>query len=739
MGSDSSSLFGELLERPPARRVVPVLVPLPAPGPYSYAVPEGMHVEAGSVVQVPLGPRQVIGVVWDGGNDDKLDPKKLRPITLAFDCPPLSAEMRRFVEWVASYTLSPPGLVARMAIRAPAALAPEPMVEGIRYSGGHPERMTPARSRVLDLVDEDTPWTRAGLAHAAGVSTSVIDGLTQQGLFETIFLPPPPVVARPDPEHAASRLQGPQKDAAAELVTLVRKGGYSASLIDGVTGSGKTEVYFEAIAETLRQGRQVLILLPEIALTSSFLERFESRFGAKPGEWHSDLSPRMREKVWRGIVTGEVQVVAGARSALFLPFENLGLIIVDEEHDPAYKQEDRVFYNARDMAVVRARIGDFPIVLVSATPSVESQVNAQAGRYHLVHLPTRYGEAALPDLHLLDMRRHPPERGGFLSPLLLRAVGKTIERGEQALLFLNRRGYAPLTLCRVCGHRFQCPQCSSWLVEHRFRSQIQCHQCGYSEPTPEACPECGTLDHLVACGPGVERIAEEVERHFPEARTIVMSSDLLGGVKRLRLELEAIARGDADIVIGTQLVAKGHNFPMMTLVGIVDADIGLANGDPRAAERTFQLLNQVTGRAGRTGLKSHGLLQTYQPQHPVMQAIVSGDAGAFYEREILERERAILPPFGRLASIIVSAEGRADAEAHARGLRAAAPHVSGISVLGPAEAPLALVRGRHRFRLLVHGRRNSDMQAFLKTMVAQGPKVRGTVHVQIDVDPQSFL
>ena len=739
MGSDSSSLFGELLERPPARRVVPVLVPLPAPGPYSYAVPEGMHVEAGSVVQVPLGPRQVIGVVWDGGNDDKLDPKKLRPITLAFDCPPLSAEMRRFVEWVASYTLSPPGLVARMAIRAPAALAPEPMVEGIRYAGGRPERMTPARSRVLDLVDEDTPWTRAGLAHAAGVSTSVIDGLTQQGLFETIFLPPPPVVARPDPEHAASRLQGPQKDAAAEIVTLVRKGGYSASLIDGVTGSGKTEVYFEAIAETLRQGRQVLILLPEIALTSSFLERFESRFGAKPGEWHSDLSPRMREKVWRGIVTGEVQVVAGARSALFLPFENLGLIIVDEEHDPAYKQEDRVFYNARDMAVVRARIGDFPIVLVSATPSVESQVNAQAGRYHLVHLPTRYGEAALPDLHLLDMRRHPPGRGGFLSPLLLRAVGKTIERGEQALLFLNRRGYAPLTLCRVCGHRFQCPQCSSWLVEHRFRNQIQCHQCGYSEPTPEACPECGTLDHLVACGPGVERIAEEVERHFPEARTIVMSSDLLGGVKRLRLELEAIARGDADIVIGTQLVAKGHNFPMMTLVGILDADIGLANGDPRAAERTFQLLNQVTGRAGRTGLKSHGLLQTYQPQHPVMQAIVSGDAGAFYEREILERERAILPPFGRLASIIVSAEGRADAEAHARGLRAAAPHVSGISVLGPAEAPLALVRGRHRFRLLVHGRRNSDMQAFLKTMVAQGPKVRGTVHVQIDVDPQSFL
>ena len=405
---------------------------------------------------------------------------------------------------------------------------------------------------------------------------------------------------------------------------------------------------------------------------------------------------------------------------------------------PAYKQEDRVFYNARDMAVVRARIAEFPVVLVSATPSVESQVNGSSGRYNTIHLHTRFGDAAMPDLHLVDMRRHPPERGGFLSPVLLRGIGKTIEKGEQALLFLNRRGYAPLTLCRVCGHRFQCPQCSSWLVEHRFRNQLQCHQCGHSEPTPDHCPECGTFDHLVACGPGVERIAEEVEKHFPEARTIVLSSDLMG-VKRLRLELEAIVKGEADIVIGTQLVAKGHNFPLMTLVGIVDADLGLANGDPRAAERTFQLLSQVTGRAGRTGLKSHGLLQTYQPQHPVMQAIVSGDASAFYEREIVEREKAVLPPFGRLASIIVSADTRGEAETHARGLRAAAPQVTGIMLLGPAEAPLALIRGRHRFRLLVHGRRNSDMQSFLRTLLANGPKERGSVHVQLDIDPQSFL
>ncbi len=738
MNTDSPTDLGVFFETP-VTRTVPVLIPLPTSTPYSYAVPEGMYVEPGSIVQVPLGPRQVIGVVWEGEVDRQLDPKKLRPITTVFDCPPLASEMRRFIEWVANYTLSAPGLVAKMAIRAPAALDPDPMIEGIRYVGGYPEKMTTARARVLELIEPAVPWTRSGLAHAAGVSTSVVDGLVKHGIFDTVFLPPPPVVAKPDPDFCAPRIEGAQKQAAADIIELVRKQGFAASLIDGVTGSGKTEVYFEAIAETLRLGKQVLILLPEIALTTSFLERFQERFGSKPGEWHSDIAPRMREKVWRGIVTGEVQVVAGARSALFLPFENLGLIIVDEEHDPAYKQEDRVFYNARDMAVVRARIGSFPVVLVSATPSVESQVNARTGRYHLVHLPTRFGDAAMPNLHLIDMRRHPPERGGFLSPVLRKAIGRTIERSEQTLLFLNRRGYAPLTLCRVCGHRFQCPQCSSWLVEHRFRNQIQCHQCGYSESTPEACPECGTLDHLVACGPGVERIAEEVERFFPDARTIVMSSDLLGGVKRLRLELEAIMRGEADIVIGTQLVAKGHNFPLMTLVGIIDADLGLANGDPRAAERTFQLLSQVTGRAGRTGRKSHGLLQTYQPQHPVMQAIVSGEPGAFYEREITERDRAILPPFGRLAAIIVSADTRAGAEIHARGLRSAAPQFSDITVLGPAEAPLALVRGRYRFRLLVHGRRHSDMQNYLREMVARGPKPRGSVHVQIDVDPQSFL
>jgi len=713
------------------------MVPVPTGSAYSYAVPEGMHVEPGSIVRVPLGPRHVAGIVWDGPGGD-VDAKKLRPIEHVFDCPPIADPMRRFVDWVASYTLSAPGMVARMILRAPEAFDPEPWTAALRMTGAGPDRMTEARSRVLALAADGLAWTRSGLAHAAGVSSTVVDGLKTLGVFEEIMIPPPPVVALPDTQFGAPTLNQVQAEAAQCLRDSAAEDRFGVTLIDGVTGSGKTEVYFEAVAAALDKGRQVLILLPEISLTHAFLERFQDRFGVKPAEWHSDLPPRTREKVWRQIAEGRVRVVAGARSALFLPFNELGLIVVDEEHDPAYKQEDRVFYNARDMAIVRAHIGGFPVILASATPSVESRVNADQGRYRRIALPARFSEAALPDLKAVDMRRTPPSRGGFLSPVLLDTMRDTLSRGEQSLLFLNRRGYAPLTLCRVCGHRFECPSCSAWLVEHRFRGQLVCHHCGHNEKRPEACPECGTLDHLVACGPGVERIAEEVVTHFPDARTIVLSSDMLGGVRRLRLELEAIAKGDADIVIGTQLVAKGHNFPNMTLVGVVDADLGLANGDPRAAERTFQLLNQVTGRAGRTGKKSLGLLQTFQPDHPVIRAIVSGDADAFYEREIAERERSGLPPFGRLASLIVSGATRAEAEGHARQLRRSAPSSADISVLGPAEAPLALLGGRHRFRLLVHGERKSDMQAFLRALLA-GPRPRGTVRVQVDIDPQSFL
>ena len=716
-----------------------VVVPIPGAPSYSYVVPDGMDVAPGDFVQVPFGPRQMIGCVWDDAPSD-VDPAKLRPVSARFDAPPMPEAMRRFVDWVANYTLSARGMVLRMALRTPAALEPERARDFLRLKSDLPEipKRTSARAKVLEAAGAEL-WTKPMLAQAAGVSSSVVDGLVRLGCFDTVTVEPQPMLPEPDPHHVEPTLSDEQGAAADALCALVERDAFAPALLDGVTGSGKTETYFEAVAAAFERGRQVLILLPEIALTASFLARFERRFGAPPAEWHSDVAPKQREKVWRQVGTGEVRIVVGARSALFLPFKELGLIVVDEEHEAAYKQEDRVFYNARDMAVVRASVGRHAVVLASATPSLETRINAETGRYAHVKLTERYSDAVLPDLAVIDMRKHPPPRGRFIAPPLVSHIAENIERGQQSLLFLNRRGYAPLTLCRVCGHRFECDQCSAWLVEHRFRRILQCHHCGNGQPTPEACPHCGALDHLVPCGPGVERIAEEVVGLFPDARVLILSSDMAGGTARLRAELEAIADSQVDIVIGTQLVAKGHNFPAMTFVGVIDADLGLANGDPRAAERTFQMLSQVTGRAGRAGGRSVGLLQSYSPDHPVIQAIAAGDADAFYEREADSRRFNGLPPYGRLASIIVSGTDKAEVEAYAREVRLAAPIRDDLVVFGPAEAPMVLVRGRFRYRLLVHAKRKTDLQAFLRQWLQNAPPERGPLRLQVDVDPQTFL
>jgi len=519
----------------------------------------------------------------------------------------------------------------------------------------------------------------------------------------------------------------------------VTRGGFAVDLLDGVTGSGKTEVYFEAIAETIRKGRQALVLMPEIALTAQFLDRFAQRFGTGPAEWHSELSPRKRARTWAAVAEGQVNVVVGARSALFLPYSDLGLLVVDEEHDAVYKQEDGVHYHARDMAVVRARIADIPIVLSSATPSIETVVNARRGRYRRLALAQRFGGQHEPTIEAIDLKREGPPRGRFIAPRLAEAVRTALARGEQALLFLNRRGYAPLTLCRECGFRLACPNCDAWLVDHRFRRRLVCHHCGFSMPPPAQCPQCQATDSFVAVGPGVERLEQEAAELFPSSRILVLSSDLVESVERLREELDDIAQGRFDIVIGTQLVAKGHHFPKLNLVGVVDADLGLSNGDPRAAERTFQLLHQVTGRAGREAGRGIGYLQTHQPEHPVMRALVAGDRDAFYTSEIDLREKTHYPPFGRLASLLISAGERPAAESYARRLAAASPLADEVRVLGPAEAPLALVRGRYRFRLLVKSPRAFDLSGYLRDWLAAAPKRTGNIKLDVDVDPQSFL
>jgi primosomal protein N' (replication factor Y) len=642
-----------------------------------------------------------------------------------------------FADWVASYTLSSPGMVLRMMMSAGRAFEPPAQRYGVRLAGPPPQRMTPARARVLEAAKSGLIWVKSSLAEAAGVSPGVIDGLVDAGAL--ITEPLPDWHALPlDLTRARAKLTKEQAEAARTLLANTSEG-FTVTLLDGVTGSGKTEVYFEAVAAALACDKQVLVLMPEIALTSQFISRCEERFGARPAEWHSGISAPLRGRIWRAVAENKAKLVVGARSALFLHFPDLGLIVVDEEHDQSYKQEERVTYQARDMAVVRGSLGRCPVVLSSATPSIESLVNAEQGRYRHIRLGTRYKAAGLPAITAIDMRASPPERGRWLSPVLVDAVAETLSRGEQALLFLNRRGYAPVTLCRKCGFKFECPNCSAWLVEHRFRRRLECHHCGTFIPIPETCPNCGAEHSLVPCGPGIERIAEEIAERFPDARRVLLSSDLTPSISDLRETLREIEEREVDVIIGTQLVAKGHHFPGLALVGVVDGDLGLAQADPRAAERTFQLLNQVTGRAGRDSIPGRGLIQTYMPEHPVIQALVSGDRDTFYEREIAARREATLPPFGRLASLLVSASSREAAEAYARAVALAAPPAAKIQVLGPAEAPLSVIRGRHRYRLLVKAAREADLQAYLRLWLSAIPKAKGDVRLVVDVDPYSFL
>jgi primosomal protein N' (replication factor Y) len=712
------------------------LLPLPLAGVLDYGVPESVAVLPGDIVLVTLNGRRQIGVVWDGQSGLDIPAHRIKPI-LGHAAPfQLDHALRHFVAWVAAYTLAPPGEVLAMVLRQQV-LTPEPASVGLRAAvDPGPLRSTAARQRVMQVLGDRVLPART-IARLAGVSSQLIRGMARAGWLQPAQIEHAATPATPD-EYNSSCLSPEQSPCAQALRTAVEGAGGSVTLLQGATGSGKTEVYFEAVRACLAAGRQALVLLPEIALSAQFLSRFKQRFGFDCAVWHSDIAPRIKRRTWRAAASGMLSVVVGARSALFLPLPKLGLIVVDEEHDSSFKQEDGVVYHARDMAVVRGRLANAAVILVSATPSLETLANVEARRYTRLELPSRFGGASLPKVAALDLRQHPPDRGGFLSPLLLDSIRQTLDRGEQAMLFLNRRGFAPLTLCRACGHRIQCPNCTAWLVEHRLRRHLLCHHCGHTQAVPTACPSCSAEASLTAIGPGVERITEEIAAHFPAARRLVMASDTLIGPNAAAAAAATIEERKVDIVIGTQVVAKGWHFPHLTLVGVVDADLGLAGGDLRAGERTLQLLHQVAGRAGRAQAAGAVLLQTYQPAHPVISALVAGDLDGFMRAEADQRRPGHWPPYGRLAALIVSAEAAEDADAAARALGRAAPQGDGVMVLGPAPAPLALLRGRHRRRLLLRTHKDVAVQPLLRHWIAQ-VSIPARVRIDVDVDPVSFL
>ncbi|GFE65262.1 primosomal protein N' [Litoreibacter roseus] len=717
--------------------LVGVLTTQPLDRLLDYKAPEG-GCQIGAYVEVPLGPRKVLGVVWGDGRGD-WDISKVRSVIRVLDAPPMRAEMQEFLAKAGAYTLTPMTAMLRLATRAPGLSDPPSMRKIYRYGTGQVDRMTPARQKVLAVLEEygGLAFTLKELAEQAGVGTSVVKGLVSQGAVREEDSPRDLPFPRLDPGLPGKALNA---DQAAAVETLNTGEGYATTLLKGVTGSGKTEVYLEAVAACLKQGRQALVLLPEIALTSEFLTRVEARFGARPAEWHSGVTMTERRRVWKMVGQGEAQFVVGARSALFLPYRDLGLIVVDEEHDTSYKQEDGVLYNARDMAVLRASLCGAKVVLASATPSLESWANAEAGKYRRVELKTRFGSAVMPDMRAIDMRVEDLPGGRWVSPTLQGEIAARIERGEQSLIFLNRRGYAPVTLCRACGNQIGCDHCDARMVEHRFLKRLMCHQCGETKPIPTTCPSCEAEDRLAPIGPGVERMGEEVSALFPDARVAVLSSDLYGTARQLKAQIEAIADGAADVIIGTQLVAKGHNFPLLTLVGVIDADLGLQGSDLRAAERTFQLMRQVAGRAGRAEKPGLALLQTFQPEHPVIRAILSGDEEGFWRAEAAEREEAGVPPFGRMAGIVLSGpEVGAVFDLGNHLARNDAPlRRVGAQVFGPAPAPIARIRGRHRVRLLVKAPKGVALQQALADWT-RPLKLKGDLRLSIDIDPQTFF
>ena len=731
---------------------VRVLVPLAVPKAYSYALPEGMTLAPGDVVRVPLASKVCTGVVWDGAGDGDIDEKRLRYVQEHLPVRPIPKELRTFIEFVSKYTLHPLGTVLRLTLSAPNALKPPPERFGYVATATAPKPMTQTRKRVLDVLEQENgPIEQSDLVKRAKVRAEVPRAMAKAGWLRQVQMDGASETAphdayqlareksalpslSPDQESLVSVLREALKDGDGWGKDGARGNGF---LLDGVTGSGKTEVYFEAIASILEAGRQVLVLLPEIALTEQFLKRFTARFGIEPLVWHSGLTQARRRDGWRAVSNGSARMVVGARSALFLPFETLGLIVVDEEHEQAFKQDDGVLYHARDMAVARAWLGGFPILLSSATPSLESLENVERGRLQHLRLGERFGGASQPDISIVDLRGETTDSSHWLGESLVSLMRETLERGDQSLLFLNRRGYAPVSLCRACGERITCPNCDTWLVEHRSRGGLLCHHCGFRRALLLECPACGEKESLVACGPGVERIAEETAALFPQARIEILSSDKVFGARGYQGAIERILGREVDIIIGTQIIAKGHHFPHLTLVGIVDADIGLGNADMRASERSYQLLHQVIGRCGREERPGRALLQTWMPEHPVIQALARGDRDGFIEQERFFRERAGLPPFGRLVAVILSDTSEQRVKDAAQALSKAVPRGEGFVLLGPAPAALYRLRGKFRYRFLLRAGRNINAQRLISDWLA-GARLSSGTRLVVDVDPYWF-
>lgn len=704
------------------------------------------ELKIGQLVLVPFGREEHVGVVYKIGKSANIDDKKIKKIKQIINLPLILPSMLTFIEKVSQYNLAPKGLVLKMVLGQKTNQLPKQKIQllGLNIKNENLDgiRITENRKAVFNLLDNGQELDRETIVEKTKVSDNVINAMIKSGfLYKKEVLINEEAPLQQVSLKKQVELTEEQQLACDVLIKKVNNG-FSATLLDGITGSGKTEVYFEAIAETLKLGKQVLVLVPEISLTTQWLKRFEKRFGVTPFIWHSEIGIRDKAKTWKAVCQNNAKVVVGARSSLFLPYSDLGIIVVDESHDHSFKQESIVNYQGRDMAVLRAHLEQIPIILSTATPDLETLVNVEELKYDIVKLRKRYAKATLPEIKIIDIKKDKPQKGvwgvSFIAPLLVDELKKNLEKGEQSMLFLNRRGYAPLLICRDCGHRIQCPHCTAWLAEHRITGELICHHCGFKMHTPKRCPNCASEDGLTACGPGVERIAEEVKNRFPTARVEILSSDITSNYKEISEVIRKTTNKEVDILIGTQILAKGHNFPDLTLVGVIDADLGLMGTDLRSTEQTFQLLSQVAGRAGRGERKGVVYLQTLYPDNLILDAVIKHDREAFIDIEKSSRLMLKMPPYGKLAAIIISSTNNELAETTAYLLGKCAPKTDNIQTFGPAPAPLSLLRGKYRYRLLIKTTKNINIQEVIKKWMSM-VKIKSNVRVDIDINPYSFM
>ena len=724
--------------------VVKVLIPNIVNAGYDYRLTGPATL--GQFVACRVMNRPYIGVVW-GFGDSGLPPEKIKDVSAVYDAR-LAITDLQWIAKMSGWTLMTPGAVLRLIVNVPDAFSPPKMEQLYGLNITDAVRMTASRQAVADAFasNDNEPMSATDVQNIARVSPSVVRTMISSGI-----LVPKERRARPteynSPEYhdCGNIVLNPEQQSAADVIgAAIDRGGFSVHLLDGITGSGKTQVYFDAAWRAYSRGGSVLLMMPEIALTAQFMHRFAARFGAAPVVWHSNLTAARRREIWRGVLRGEIRMVVGTRSALFLPWQNLGLIVVDEEHDTSYKQEDMGNYHARDMAVLRGKIAGFPVVLASATPSAETLQNVASGKYQVLRLTSRVGGAQLPKIETIDLRENRPEpyqvsdvlNNGFLSVPLCNAISDTIAAHRQVMLFINRRGFAPIVQCKKCGWVAGCPDCSVGMTYHRAVGKLLCHMCGRTAPMPTKCPDCG--GDVSMRGAGLEKIAEEVSVRFPSARVALVSSDTISTRQSLERIVAKMESGEIDIVIGTQILAKGHHFPNLTLVGVVDADMGLFGTDFRAAEHTFQQLFQVAGRAGRGEFPGRVLLQTYQPQHPVLCAICAGDRDAFMAADMASRQSAKMPPFGQLIAVIVECQREDTLKKYCAGLAAAAPRAPGVKIMGPIAAGVYQIRNWYRMRFLVMGGPTTLLQPVVAHWL-RAIKQPANMRVKVDVNPQNFM